>query len=171
MSWIANVWNTVSPYLLEVVRWLVSTGVGASIGLLIVKGWQKKHSDSNMAGTISSTVTDGILNNIASTNLKVSLEDINEKHFAQVKNELLKEFKNAFENIEMQNKVLSAMAKIMVRFKAATAEEREELVKTVNAIEIKEKAELTTNSAVENTVVVNIEPITKTEDTTSENLF
>ena len=137
----------------------------------IVKGWQKKHSDNNMAGTISSTVTDSILNNIASTNLKVSLEDINEKHFAQVKNELLKEFKNAFEDIEMQNKVLSAMAKIMVRFKAATTEEREELVKTVNAIEIKEKAELTTNSAVENTVVVNIEPITRTEETTHENLF
>lgn len=171
MSWIANVWEVVSPYLLEIARWLVNTGVGASIGLLIVKSWQKKHSDSAIAETITSNVTDKILNNIATTDIKVSLESINEKQITSLKNDLLKQFASAFEDIKMQNEALSAMAKIMVRFKAATAEERQNLIEKINAIENKEKTELTTNTAVNNTVVVNIEPIVKAEETTSENLF
>lgn len=154
MEWIENVWGIISPYVMEFVRFLVNTGVGATIATLIVKGWAKKHSDADLADTISTKVTNGIVNK----DILVSLESANKEQLYAIKNDLISQFKGAFEMIGLQNEVLSAMSKIMVKFKAASDEERTELVNAINSIERKTNAKLTTDEKAE-PVVIKIEAV------------
>lgn len=165
MDWINSVWAVIGPYVMEFTRWLVNTGVGASIALLVVKSWSKKHSDENLAETISTKVSNGIVNK----DILISLESINKEQLYTIKDELLSKFTNAFEFIDLQNKALSSMAKIMVKFKAATEEEKQDLVKAINAIESKANVKLTVEQKSE-PVVIKVESV-EDKVVNSDNIF
>ena len=147
MDWITNAWATIEPYFMKFIDLLVNSGIGALIGMIIVKKWEKKHNEQSMTEAIASNVT----NKMVGRNILVSLESVNKDQInnliAVIKNELNKDF----EIIKEQAEIISGMARIMLRFKAATEEEKAELLASIN------KLETTTN--VELTVIKEQEPV------------
>jgi vacuolar-type H+-ATPase catalytic subunit A/Vma1 len=165
MNWLLNVWNVVEPYFMEGFKWFASTGAGVAVGSWIVKKWSKKYEDKQLAETISNNVTSGIVNK----DILVSLESVNREQIEAVKTKLVQEFANQFEFIKLQTDVVCNMAKVMLKFKATTEEERKKLLECVNAIEKKQHKTLTTEVK-SDPVIIKIEPVVEKE-VNEETLF
>lgn len=158
MNWLLNLWNVCEPYLLEVFKWLTSTGAGVAVGTFIVKKWSKKYEDKNLAETISAKVSSGIVNK----DISVSLESVNRKQLNNIKAELSREVGEAVEVMEDTVEIVKGMAKVMLKFKAATEEERNEILKSLNKVEAKQHKQLTKEVKAE-PVVITIEPVSDKE--------
>lgn len=158
MEWLLNLWNVCEPYVMEALKWFASTGAGVAVGSWIVKKWSKKYEDKQLAETISSNVTNGIVNK----DILISLESVNATQLEAVKTKLVNEFANQFEFIKLQTDVVCNMAKVMLKFKATTEEERKKLLECINALEKKQNKTLTTETKAE-PVVIKIEPVADKE--------
>lgn len=158
MDWLLNIWSVCEPYIVEGMKWFASTGAGVAIGSWIIKKWSKKYEDKNLAETISTSVTSGIVNK----DILVSLESVNATQLEAIKNKLLSEFSANFEMVKMQADVVCNMAKIMLKFKAATEEERKQLLSCINNIEKCQNKKLTTEVKTD-PVVIKIEPVSSKE--------
>lgn len=158
MEWLLNLWNICEPYVMEALKWFASTGAGVAIGSWIVKKWSKKYEDKQLADTISTKVTNGIVNK----DILVSLESVNATQLEAVKTKLLNEFADKFNLIKLQTELNCKMAKIMLKFKATTEEERKELLEVLNEVEKTQHKTLTIETKTE-PVVIKIEPVEEKE--------
>ena len=165
MEWLLNIWTYCEPYVLEGLKWFASTGAGVAIGSWIIKKWSKKYENKDLAESISSQVTSGIVNR----DILVSLESVNATQLEAIKTKLLSEFEDKFQLIKLQTELNCKMAKIMLKFKAATEEERRELLTVLNDIEKTQHKTLTVETKTE-PIVVKIEPVVKKE-VEEESLF
>lgn len=158
MDWLLNVWNVCEPYILEALKWFASTGAGVAVGSWIVKKWAKKYENKDLADNISAQVTSGIVNK----DILVSLESVNAEQLEAVKSKLLSEFADKFKLIKLQTELNCKMAKIMLKFKAATEDERKELLGVLNEVEKTQNKTLTVEEKAD-PVVIKIEPVAKKE--------
>lgn len=158
MEWFLNLWTICEPYVLEALKWFASTGAGVAVGSFIVKKWAKKYENKELAETISTNVTSGIVNK----DILVSLESVNKEQLEVVKNKLISEFSNNFELIKLQADVVCNMAKVMLKFKATTEDERKQILSCVNEIEKIQNKSLTIEKKSE-PVIIKIEPVAEKE--------
>lgn len=163
MDWLINIWTSIEPYVMKGIDLLVNSGIGAAIGLLVVKHWEKKHDEKQLTAAISENVS----RNVVGKNILVSLESANKDQInnliAVIKNELKKDF----EIVTSTADVVASMAKIMLKFKATTEEEKTELLKGINELEKVKNVELTIIEE-SKPVVIEVEKIEETEDTQTD---
>ena len=160
-------WATVEPYVMWVFNFLVSTGMVSVISTAIVKGWQKKHSDQQLGETIATKVSE----NIVGKEMMVSLQSANKQQLNEIYKMLRNEICKHYEKVEAIGELNVAMAKIMVKFKAATAEEKQELLSAINKMEKIDNKPLTIETETK-PVVVEIKAVEeKNTDTDNDKLF
>lgn len=165
MNWLLNLWNVCEPYIFEALKWFATTGAGVAVGGFIIKKWSKKYENKNLAENISEQVSSNIVNK----DILVSLESVNAEQLEVIKNKLLKEFSSQFEMIKLQTNTICNMAKVMLKFKAATEEERKQLLTSINSIEKIQHKQLTTEIK-SDPVVIKIEPV-KNKEVEEDSLF
>lgn len=158
MEFISNAWAIIEPYFMKLVEFVINTGIGTTIALMVVQKWQKKHSDQNLAETVSN----GVANKIIGKDIKVSLESANKAQIDALKGDLMSIFLSQQDKILKQSELLIAIGAIVSKFKSATPEEREVLVKALNELEKSEEKPLTEIKE-EEPVIVTIGEVEKDE--------
>lgn len=154
MDWLLNVWAVCEPYVLEALKWFASTGAGVAVGNFIIKKWAKKYENKELVEDISANVSSNIVNK----DILVSLESVNKTQLNNIKADLKSEVSSAVEVMEGAVEIVKSMAKVMLKFKAATEEERQEILKALNKVETKQKVKLTKEVKTD-PVVIKIEPV------------
>ena len=139
MEWLASAWATIEPYAVKFLDLIINSGIGALIGLLVVKKWEKKHDENSLTNKISENVS----KNIIGKNVLVSLEAANKEQINNILSVIQNQLKKDFEIVKEQANIVSSMAKIMLRFKAATEEEKQQLLASINNLEKVNNVELT----------------------------
>ena len=165
MDWLLNLWNVCEPYVLEALKWFASTGAGVAVGSFIIKKWAKKYENKELVEDISANVSSNIVNK----DILVSLESVNKTQLNNIKAELKNEVSSAVDIMESSVEIIKSMAKVMLKFKAATEEERQEILKALNKVETKQKVKLTKEVKTD-PVIIKIEPVAKKE-IEEDNLF
>ena len=160
-------WAMAEPYVMWVFNFLVSTGMVSAISTLIIKGWQKKHSDQQLGDTIATKVSE----NIVGKEMMVSLESASKQQLSDIYNMLRSEICKHYEKVEAIGEINVAMAKIMIKFKAATEEEKQELLAAINRMEKIDNKPLTIETETK-PVAVEIQAVEeKATDTDNDKLF
>jgi hypothetical protein len=158
MEWLLNLWSVCEPYVLEALKWFASTGAGVAVGSWIIKKWSKKYENKELVEDISANVSSNIVNK----EVLVSLESVNKTQLNNIKADLKNEISSAVDVMEGAVEIVKSMAKVMLKFKAATEEERQEILKALNKVETKQKIALTKEVKTD-PVVIKIEPVSKKE--------
>lgn len=160
-------WATIEPYVMWIFNFLVSTGMVSIISTTIVKGWQKKHSDQQLGDTIATKVSE----NIVGKEMLVSLQSASKQQLDDIYKMLRNEICKHYEKVEAIGELNAAMAKIMLKFKAATEDEKKELLSAINNIEKIDNKPLTIETEAK-PVVVEIKAVEqKSTDTDDDKLF
>lgn len=159
MEWLDGIWGTIAPYIYMGVTFLASTGIFTIIGQSIFKKWNAKINDANLAGNIASQVSSSIV----SKPIRVSLENANKKNFKSLEGKIENKLEKYLGQIGSQNSLMIAMSKIMLKFKNATEEEKEELKNALNSLE-KANDITITEIEKEEPVIVSIEPVSTRDD-------
>lgn len=148
------IWLVAEPYVNYLIQLLTTSGILGIVATLIYKRLAKKVDNVNTANTVANAV----VNSIAGKDLKVSLESVNKKQLNNVREEILSTFNGVFETVANQTVLLAAMAQVMIRFKAATPEEKEAII---NACAKLEGAEIKQEKT--EPIVVTIDPVETVE--------
>lgn len=154
-----NIWLIIEPYLTWFVGIIASSGILSIVGTFVYKKLLKKVDSIDQANTVASAV----VSSIANKDLKISLENVNEKNFAKLEKRLLSKFEYSATDIADMKSIVASMAVIMSKFKAVTEEEKTSLIAKVNSLQdtakvVEEKSE---------PIVVTIEPVKMIVETSS----
>ena len=123
------------------------------------KKWEKKHSESVLTKNISESVS----KELVGKNILVSLESTNRQQINNLIEVIKNELRKDFEIVKEQANIVSSMAKIMLRFKAATEEEKQALLCAINNLEQTNNVALTVIKD-EKPIVVEVSKIEESEE-------
>lgn len=129
-----EIWAQISGYVIPIISSLVSSGVIGTLIAFIAKKIMAKTEQKIENNVIAKDISKAVVDNITNKELKISLESFNKKQVNELKDDLTKQFKGAFESIEMQNNILAILAQIMSKFRAVTDEEKEALAAAISVL-------------------------------------
>ena len=163
MEWITSVWVAVEPFVERFLDWLISTGIGAAVALYVIRRWERRHQNDNLSADVAEQVS----SRLVSSDIQVSLESVNRAQLENIRTQLMTTFGNSMDAIALQTVLIGDIARIMLRFKAATQEEKEAIATdlarltnvSVSSIDIQKT----------DPIVINVQPIKEDKKPTHQN--
>jgi len=165
MEWLTSVWVAIEPFMDKIFNFLVSSGIGAAVSLYVIRRWERRHQDDTLAQDVSTQVASNLINN----DIMVSLESINREQIEQMKTEILTKFGNSLDTIALQTVLVGDIARVMLRFKAATSEEKEAILNDLATLTNVTRESLSTRNS--EPIRINVAPISTAPRRENQNII